>query len=143
MIMIKFKNKEKKGLPLTHLTKGRGRATKSCSSGPQANVSSPSQLSSGKKPTCKCKRYKKSRFRPWVGKISRSRAWQPTPVFMPGESHGQQPDRLYVVHRVPKSPTQLKRLGTQFCQPQGFSRRCLEEHIDSLAPRNTPEGKGL
>ena len=27
-------------------------------------------------------------FDPWVGKIWR-RAWQPTPVFLPGKSHGQ------------------------------------------------------
>ena len=26
---------------------------------------------------------------PWVGKIPWGRAWQPTPVFLPGESHGQ------------------------------------------------------
>ena len=26
---------------------------------------------------------------PWVGKISWSRKWQPTLVFLPGESHGQ------------------------------------------------------
>ena len=25
----------------------------------------------------------------WVGKIPWSRKWQPTPVFSPGESHGQ------------------------------------------------------
>ena len=29
------------------------------------------------------------RFNPWVGKIPWRRAWQPTPVFLPGESHGQ------------------------------------------------------
>ena len=29
------------------------------------------------------------RFNPWVGKISWRREWQPTPVFLPGESHGQ------------------------------------------------------
>ena len=29
------------------------------------------------------------RFGPWVGKIPWRRAWQPTPVFLPGESHGQ------------------------------------------------------
>ena len=29
------------------------------------------------------------RFDPWVGKIPWRRAWQPTPVFLPGESHGQ------------------------------------------------------
>ena len=28
-------------------------------------------------------------FNPWVGKIPWSGAWQPTPVFLPGESHGQ------------------------------------------------------
>ena len=28
-------------------------------------------------------------FDPWVGKISWRRAWQPTPVSLPGESHGQ------------------------------------------------------
>ena len=31
---------------------------------------------------------KRHEFDPWVGKIWR-RAWQPTPVFFPGESHGQ------------------------------------------------------
>ena len=28
-------------------------------------------------------------FDPWVRKILWRRAWQPTPVFLPGESHGQ------------------------------------------------------
>ena len=28
-------------------------------------------------------------FDPWVGKIPWKRAWQPTPVFLPGEAHGQ------------------------------------------------------
>ena len=28
-------------------------------------------------------------FDPWVGKIPWSRKWQPTPVFLPGESHEQ------------------------------------------------------
>ena len=28
-------------------------------------------------------------FDPWVGKISQRRKWQPTPVFLPGESFGQ------------------------------------------------------
>jgi len=29
------------------------------------------------------------RFDPWVGKISWKRAWQPTPLFLPREFHGQ------------------------------------------------------
>ena len=28
-------------------------------------------------------------FSPWVTKIPWRRAWPPTPVFLPGESHGQ------------------------------------------------------
>ena len=30
-----------------------------------------------------------NRFNPWVRKIPWSRVWQSTPVFLPGESHGQ------------------------------------------------------
>ena len=44
---------------------------------------------SGKEPTCQCRRPKRRGFDPWVGKIPWRRAWQPTPVFLPGESHGQ------------------------------------------------------
>ena len=29
------------------------------------------------------------KFDPWVRKIPWRRAWKPTPVFLPGESHGQ------------------------------------------------------
>ena len=43
---------------------------------------------SGKEPACQC-RSKRFRFNPWVRKILWRRAWQPTPVFLPGESHGQ------------------------------------------------------
>ena len=32
---------------------------------------------------------KRCRFYAWVGKIPWCKAWQPTPVFLPGESHGQ------------------------------------------------------
>ena len=44
---------------------------------------------SGKEPTCQCRRLKTCGFDPWVGKIPWKMAWQPTPVFLPGESHGQ------------------------------------------------------
>ena len=43
----------------------------------------------GKEPTCQFRRCKRRRFSPWVGKIPWRRTWQPTPVFLPGESHGQ------------------------------------------------------
>ena len=44
---------------------------------------------SGKEPTCQCRRYKRLNFEPWLRKIPWRRAWQPTPVFLPGKSHGQ------------------------------------------------------
>ena len=30
-----------------------------------------------------------TQFDLWVGKIPWRRKWQPTPIFLPGESHGQ------------------------------------------------------
>ena len=39
-----------------------------------------------KKPACQGRRRK---FSLWVGKIPWRRKWQPTPVFLPGEFHGQ------------------------------------------------------
>ena len=42
---------------------------------------------------------------PWVRKIFWRRAWQPTPVFLPGESHGQRSQLGY-------SPRGCKKLDT-------------------------------
>ena len=42
-----------------------------------------------KNPPVNARRQKRHRSHPWVGKISWRRAWQPTPVFLPGEAHGQ------------------------------------------------------
>ena len=42
--------------------------------------------SSGKESACQCRRYG---FDPWVRKIPWRREWQPTPIFLPGRSHGQ------------------------------------------------------
>ena len=44
----------------------------------------------------------KPRFSPWVRKIPWRRAWQPTPVFLPGESHGQR--RLAGCALCPRGP---------------------------------------
>ena len=43
----------------------------------------------GKEPTCQCRRHKRYGFGPWVWRIPSRRAWQPTSVFLPGESLGQ------------------------------------------------------
>ena len=36
---------------------------------------------------------KRHGFDPWVEKSPWRRSWSPTPVFLPGESHGQEPSR--------------------------------------------------
>jgi len=41
---------------------------------------------SGKESVCQSRRHT---FDPWVGKTPSRRKWQPTPGFLPGESHGQ------------------------------------------------------
>ena len=38
---------------------------------------------------CQCRRQKRFRFDPWLGKIPWSRKWQPTPVLLSVKSHGQ------------------------------------------------------
>ena len=48
-------------------------------------------------------------FNPCVGKIPWRRAWQPTPVFLPGESHGQR-SLVATVYWVVKSQTQRSNL---------------------------------
>ena len=42
-----------------------------------------------KEPACQCRRSKRCWFHPWVKKIPWNWEWQPTPVFLPGKSHGQ------------------------------------------------------
>ena len=60
---------------------------------------------SDKVPTCQCKRHKRCRFKPWVGKIPWRRAWKSTPVFSPGEFHGHRSLECY-------SPWGYKELDT-------------------------------
>ena len=50
------------------------------------NLASPGGAS-GKEPACQYRRHKRRRFDSWA--ISWRRAQQPTPVFLPGEYHGQ------------------------------------------------------
>ena len=55
----------------------------------QKQLRFPGGVSSNKEATCQCRKYNRGKFDPWVGKISWRRAWQPTPVVLPGEPHGQ------------------------------------------------------
>ena len=59
---------------------------------------------SDKEPTCQCRRLRRHKFDPWVWKIPWRRAWPRTPVFLPGESHGQRTLGA-TVHGVAESNT--------------------------------------
>ena len=71
---------------------------------------------SGKEPACQWRRHKRQGFDSWVRKIPWRGAWQPTPVFLPGESHGQR-SLAATVHRVARSQTRLKRLSAEQKKP--------------------------
>ena len=43
----------------------------------------------GKESACQCRRPRRCRLNPWVRKIPWRRKWPPTPVSLPGKSHGQ------------------------------------------------------
>jgi len=49
----------------------------------------------GKNPPASIRRRYRRGFHPWVGKLPWRRPWQLTPVFLPGESHGQKSLRGY------------------------------------------------
>ena len=53
---------------------------------------------SGRESACQCRRHG---FSPWVERIPWRKKWQPTPVFLPGKSHGQR-SLGSIVHGVTK-----------------------------------------
>ena len=55
----------------------------------QEILSTPQVVLAVKKTCLQCRRHKRRGFNPWFGKIPWRRKWQPTPVFLPGKSHGQ------------------------------------------------------
>ena len=71
-------------------------------------------------------RHKKCRFNSWVRKSPWKRAWQPTPVFLPGEPHGQRSLAGYIhsigSHRVEHDCCNLAWHGMAHSGPAQFSR---------------------
>ena len=55
-------------------------------------------------------------FNPWVGKIPWRRKWQPNPVFLPGESHGQRS----LVGYSPWGHKELNRVSDSVCLQETF-----------------------
>ena len=68
---------------------------------------------SDKESTCQRRRLKRHRFNLWVGKTPRRRKWWTTPVFLPGEPHGQQ-SLLGYRPRGHKKPDTTECLSTCF-----------------------------
>ena len=109
---------------------------------PLSPVAIPSSVSglpwwlSGKKSACERRR---RGFNPWIGKIPSRRKWQPTPVILPGKSHGQRSLACY-------SPWGLKELDTPSTHTlllldQGFSRhqiRSLEFTLCTASSVSSP-----
>ena len=69
---------------------------------------------SRKKSAHKCRRHKRWRFDPWVGKIPWRRAWQPTP-YSCLENPMDRGAWLATAHKVTQSRTQLKWFSMHAC----------------------------
>ena len=100
---------------------------------------------SGKEPTCQCRRHK---FSPCVGKIPWRRAWPPTPVFLSGESMDR---RAWwaAVHRVAKEldttsqlnnkserGKQIPHINIQYCIYMGSGKILLTNLFARLKQRH-------
>ena len=79
-------------------------------------------------------------FSPWVGKTPWRRAPQPTPVFLPGESHGQR-SLVATVHGVAKSRTQLStcilthtHIHTHPCVEALSEPLCVKRRSPNISP---------
>ena len=96
----------------------------------------------GKEPACQCRRCKRCGFSPQVGKIPWGRKWKPTPVFLPGETHGQR--RLQAtVHGVSKSWTWLKQLNTHICFVCWVIRGLIKFSYFTKKERRREEGRAV
>ena len=92
-----------------------------------------------KEHTRQCRKHERWGFDPWVGKIPWRRAWQPTPVFLPGEFHGQ---GSLVGYRPwgQKESDRTGALGTHICTCN--SQLALSRPLPQC-PQLLPYGPGL
>ena len=120
----------------------------------------PSWLS-GKELTCQFRRCK---FDPWVRKVPWRRKWQPTPVFLPGKSHGQRSKRCNQATKQQQTSTDSSNITMQtqylphltshkaaflifhiyyiawpLCPPQGSKQSPLTSNSGSLSLPHSPK----
>ena len=65
------------------------------------------------------------RFHAWVKKIPWRREWQPTPIFLPGKSHGQRSLEGYSPHSSKESDS-TKQLSIQSCFREVYIKKTNE-----------------
>ena len=98
--------------------------------------------STGKEPTCQCRRPKRCVFDPWVRKIPWRRAWQHIPVILAGKSHGQRSLVGYSLqgHKESDMTEVTKKLDTDACTClwQCFWKRRAFELVDWLKRMSFP-----
>ena len=80
------------------------------------------QWFSGKRICMQCRRHRRCGFNSWVGKIPWSSKWQPSPVFLPGETHGQR--------------------SLAGCSPWGHKESDTTEHMALLGLTKGPQWVG-
>ena len=80
-------------------------------------------VASGKLST---RQFRRCRFNPWIGMIPWRRKWQPTQVFLPGESHGQSSMArlLSTGHKRVRHDSVTN--GNSRCRNTGHSPSCAE-----------------
>ena len=94
----------------------------------------------GKEDTWQCRRH---RFDPWVRKTPWRKKWQPTPVFLPGKSHGQRS----LAGWSPRGPWAWMHCllaQTRTANSAGFNQFTvpIPRLGSSLNPQRVPEGTG-
>ena len=110
---------------------------------------------SGKEPTCQSRRHKRRGFDPWVGKMAWRRTWQPTPVVLPGEYHGQKslvgysPSRLHHnltqvsththTHTHTHARTHIMKGYLLYFNVNGWEISITSRNIFPATPRQEPE----
>ena len=93
---------------------------------------------SGKEPSCQCRRNKRCGFDPWIRKIPWRRAWQPTLVFLPGESRGQR--SLWLSRRALINITTTRSLLNSVEYRAWIERKTLENGINKHRVGSYREG---
>ena len=98
---------------------------------PQSSTQSNQVALVEKNPSANAEDIRDCGFDPWVRKIPQKRSWQPTPVFLPGESHGQRILAGYSPQGHKKS------YMTEVTQHTHGKRRPARSSAHDLASRNS------